>query len=100
VSPIDFLCSWYAGQCDGAWENARGITIESLVTPGWMVTIDLEETALEHRPMIPLRDERSPTDWLVCEVSHHKFIGQGDPRKLPAILAAFQNWAAATPRAS
>lgn len=93
MSPVEFLQSWYQAQANGEWEHARGITIETLETPGWMVTIDLAGTALESRAMSAVREERSPGDWLLCEVDHDQFRGQGDSQKLIAILDVFQRWA-------
>ena len=93
MSPVEFLESWYRAQSNGEWEHAHGITIESLATPGWLVTIDLTGTGLEGRAMLPVREEQSPEDWLVCEVENQQFRGQGDPGKLEAILKVFRKWA-------
>ena len=94
MQPLDFLQSWYRAQSNGEWEHVHGVTIETLDNPGWLVTIDLVGTPLENEPMPPVRQERSPHDWLVCEVEHRQFRGQGDSQKLLAILQVFQNWAA------
>ena len=93
MNPLEFLLSWYRKQCNGTWEQANGITIETMNTPGWMVTIDLIETPLQDKPMPAVRQERSETDWLLCEVDHNRFRGQGDAQKLILILQAFQTWA-------
>jgi hypothetical protein len=95
MAPLEFLESWYLSQTNGEWEHNRGVTIETLDSPGWMVTVDLHETPLENRPMAPIRLDRSPRDWLACGVERKQFRGQGDPQKLHAILEIFQNWAAA-----
>ena len=68
MNPAQFLQSWYRAQANGDWERAHGVTIESLDSPAWMVTIDLAGTALEGLTMPALQDERSPSDWLLCEV--------------------------------
>lgn len=90
---LRFLQNWYQSQCNGFWEHANGITIETLGSPGWMVTIDLTETSLENQAMETIRRERSEKDWLICEVSHRQFRGQGDSQKLVEILTIFQDWA-------
>ena len=95
MTPVDFLQSWYLSQCNGDWEHRYGVTIESLDNPGWMVTIDLVQTALEGRAMTAVRKERNATDWLVCEVVENQFRGAGDHTKLLAILNVFQTWASA-----
>lgn len=94
MQAVHFLESWYLTQSNGEWEHSRGVTIESLDNPGWMVTIDLIETPLQNIPMSPVREERSRRDWLLCEVDNNQFRGQGDPQKLLRILELFQNWAA------
>lgn len=92
--PFEFLEGWYRAQCNGYWEHANGITIETLDNPGWMVSIDLAETTLEDHPMQPVRQERSDKDWMVCTVERNQFRGQGDPGKLHQILEVFRGWAA------
>ena len=90
--PLQFLERWYQQQCNGFWEHGFGVTIETLAQPGWMVTVDLTETRLENETMEPVRQERSEKDWLICEVSHKQFRGQGDARKLLAVLKVFDEW--------
>jgi hypothetical protein len=93
MTPVDFLQSWYQAQTNGEWERIRGVTIESLDTPGWLVTIDLAGTAIDGRTMTPIQEERSTNDWLLCEVEQNQFHGQGDSQKLLVILELFQRWA-------
>jgi hypothetical protein len=90
MDPMAFLTAWYEAQCDGHWELTHGVTMESLDTPGWLVTIDLEGTPLEDRAMLKIEMEVSREDWLVCEVNRKQFRGLGDPGKLPAIARIFQ----------
>jgi|SRR5579862_5636588 len=97
MNAVDFLQAWYQAQSNGEWERARGVTIETLDTPGWMVTIDLAGTAIEGRSMAALQNERSPSDWLLCEVEQNQFRGQGDSQKLLVILEIFQRWAGEAP---
>ena len=90
---VQFVQSWYQAQCNGVWEHANGITIETLATPGWQVTIDLGETVLEGRTMREFAARRSERDWIVCKVEHSQFRGEGDPNKLTAILHIFETFA-------
>jgi Immunity protein 53 len=90
---LDFLVAWYRAHCDGHWEHAYGVTIETLDAPGWMVTIDLSETPLEGHAMTPLRRQDSENDWLLCTVEQNRFCGQGDTAKMDAILEVFRLWA-------
>ena len=91
--PFSFIQAWYLSHLNDFWEHGNGVTIESLATPGWAVTIDLFGTALEDREMEEVAEHRSATDWILCRVDHNRFKGEGDPRKLGAILQVFQNWA-------
>jgi len=93
MTPVDFLQSWYLAQANGEWERNRGVTIETLEVPGWMVTIDLVGTALEGRVMPAVHIDNSASDWLLCEVEQNQFRGQGDSQKLLDILEIFQGWA-------
>lgn len=38
---VNAIQQWYARQCDGDWEHASGIRIESTDNPGWQATIQL-----------------------------------------------------------
>jgi hypothetical protein len=93
MNPVEFLQSWFRAQTNGEWERVRGVTIETLDTPGWMVTIDLDGTVLDGRMLAAIRNERSTSDWLLCEVEQNQFRGQGDSQKLLAIVEIFQRWA-------
>jgi len=95
MQPVEFLQSWYQARADGTWERTHGVTIESLDTPGWLVSIDLERTPLEDRAMPTIDRQISQRDWLCCEVGRNRFRGQGDPQKLLAILEIFKAWAEA-----
>ena len=90
---LRFLTLWYRARCNGWWEHGKGITIETLATPGWVVSIDLAETPLEDVPMSPHTARRSDKDWITCRVEHNQFRGEGDPEKLLTILDVFRAWA-------
>jgi hypothetical protein len=96
MNPVEFLQSWFQAQVNGEWERIRGVTIETLDTPAWMVTIDLAATALDGRTMAAIQEDRSASDWLLCEVEQNQFRGQGDSQKLLVILEIFQRWATAS----
>lgn len=91
--PISFLQTWYQKQCNGYWEHSYGVTIQTLDSSGWLVTIDLMETPLEKATMVSIRRENSLQDWLICEVAQKQFRGQGDAQKLLDILAVFRDFA-------
>ena len=93
MGSLVFLQSWYQAQCNGVWEHGHGITIESLSSPGWLLTVDLAETPLAERSMETVAREKNEKDWLLCEVSHSQFRGAGDSHKLPEILSIFETFA-------
>src|SRR5271165_888527 len=93
MNPVEFLQSWSQAQANGEWERSRGVTIETLDTPAWLVTIDLTGTALDGRTMTAVQSDRSADNWLLCEVEENQFRGQGDSQKLLTILEIFQRWA-------
>jgi hypothetical protein len=41
------LQEWYRSRCDGDWEHSYGVKVETLDNPGWLVTVDLEDTPWE-----------------------------------------------------
>lgn len=67
---LTWLQRWYSARCDGEWEHAAGITIETLDNPGWKVTIYIEDTEMECIPFEPLKTQVSETDWLHCRVQN------------------------------
>jgi hypothetical protein len=64
MDPLTRLQSWYSAQCDGDWEHAFGVKIETVDNPGWRVTIDLAGTAQVECDIKPLKLERSENDWI------------------------------------
>lgn len=82
---------WYSNQCNGLWEHADGIVIETLDNPGWAVKIDLKGTRWEEAVWIGVKFDRGSNDWVMCSKKDAKFEGNGDPLKLEYILDHFLN---------
>jgi hypothetical protein len=94
MDDLIWLMQWHASQCNGAWEHQNGITIETLDNPGWTLKVSLTDTNLETRPFEPQKGAYDhPTAWWVCKVEKKTFVAAGGPQTLPAIIAAFRNWA-------
>jgi hypothetical protein len=97
-SAIARLAAWYAAQCDGSWEHAHGISVESTDNPGWWVKIDTRGTMLEGRAFTPIEDGvdrgRFPTgpSWISCRVEEGIWHGAGDAARLEEILTRFIDW--------
>ena len=97
MSTLSDLSAWFQQQCNGDWEHAYGISIQSTDNPGWWVTIDLRDTPLEHRPFVPvLRGDFASGDpqppWLHCRIKDSVFHGAGDVQQLETILEIFLAW--------
>lgn len=84
---------WFASNCDGEWEHDFGVRIETTSDPGWLVTIDLEETNLEGKEFKPVKEGSSEGSWIDCRVEESKYRGMGDPAKLEEVLKIFVDWA-------
>lgn len=83
------LQEWYVSQCDEDWEHSYGVKIDTLDNPGWTVTIDLAETALEGLVVVRQRINRTDQDWVQCEVVNQQFIACGGPLNLEELIEMF-----------
>jgi Immunity protein 53 len=95
-----WLTRWYASQCNGSWEHQNGVKLDTLDNPGWILTINLEDTDLENRPFEPQRngaesqayDPTKMLSWWICRVEKKEFIAACGPHDLPAIISIFRQW--------
>ena len=83
---------WYLANCDGDWEHHRGLTIQTLDNPGWLVEIDLVGTPMEEIPFDHFRLNRSKDDWVDCQSVDGKFQAAGGGRNLQELLGVFCTW--------
>ena len=88
-SLFDKLSAWYLEQCNGIWEHAYGVLIDTLDNPGWQVKIDLNDTKFQDAKFETMVIIKSENDWINCQIKDHAFIGVGDPSKLGDILEVF-----------
>jgi len=95
MSELQRLQDWYRRQCNEDWEHSFGVKIDTLDNPGWMVKIDLTETALEGKSFEPLSrgDSDADPDWIVCKLEAKQFVGYGGADNLSELLRTFLNWA-------
>ena len=89
LDSIQKLQVWYSKQCNGSWEHQCGVSIDTLDNPGWTIAIDLVGTDLESMQMESIVEENDETDWLHCKIENGRFVGNGGPFKLSAILSLF-----------
>jgi hypothetical protein len=92
MDSLSWLENWYKSTCNGEWEDSYGIKIQTLDNPGWMVQIDIRETALEEKEFSPVVKEESKDDWVYCKVENGEFCGFGDKSKLSYIINVFKEW--------
>lgn len=85
--------SWYKANCDQDWEHSYGVKIDTLDNPGWIVSIDIAETTQASEFFVPVKIDRSDSDWLYCKVSDEVFTGAGGVGNLEEIIEVFLDWA-------
>lgn len=89
---LKWLENWYQSQTNGDWEHQYGIKINTLDNPGWSVEIDLTATELEKRKFDNIKVERSPNDWITCQVESDVFRAYCGPKNLSDVLEIFRKW--------
>lgn len=89
------LTNWYAAQCDGDWEHLYGIRIDTLDNPGWLLEIDITDTPLQEKVLVPVHrgDSEMDESWLFCSVADGQFKAAGGVPDLPDMLEQFLRWA-------
>lgn len=94
MNELQRIQAWYASHCDGDWEHAYGIRIDTLDNPGWVVEIDLRGTELEARAFATISrgDSDADVDWIHCKVESGKFVAHGGAGNLIELLRAFLDW--------
>ncbi len=90
INILEWLCNWFALECDGDWEHENGVSISTVSNPGWSITIDLRDTILEDLEIVVGTIEKSEYDWYFFEVKNKKFRAGGDLTKLTFLLEKFK----------
>jgi hypothetical protein len=91
--PLAGIQAWYATRCDGDWEHAYGLSIETVDNPGWAVRIDLAETPDAERAFERQETLGDENDWLVCWVEREGFHARCGPENLSEAIRVFLAWA-------
>lgn len=92
MDQLTWLQCYYLSCCNGDWEHTYGIKIDTLDNPGWVLTIDLEDTILEDIPFNELRWNNNAQDWGRCIVFSKIFKAHGGPKNLSDLITIFRNW--------
>jgi hypothetical protein len=101
MEELERLQRWYTAQCDGEWEHDRGVRIETLDNPGWLLSVDVTGTPLAGRPFAELAEgvgeDGHPREarWIHCTLRDSSWRGAGDPSQLGRLLRVFLDWAGA-----
>ena len=86
---VRLLQEWYFDQCDDDWEHSYGVKLDTLDNPGWILKVDLRETAWEELSFPLTRQYISDRDWIQFEVSDACYVACGDPFKLIPMIEQF-----------
>jgi hypothetical protein len=102
---LSWLQQWYLVHCDGEWEHAFGVSIDTIDNPGWSVTICVEGTELASALFEPVKKAVSENNWVHCHVTERKegaltrslpnfrpFEGFGGALNLSDIIGIFRTW--------
>lgn len=90
---LTWLQAWYVTQCDGDWEHAHGVQIDTLDNPGWHLRVDLADTPLRTVSFSQIEVHRSEHDWLVLRRDDATFEAVCGPLNLNEAIHAFRLWA-------
>ena len=89
---VSTLEQWYLSRCDGEWEHAYGVRIDTLDNPGWHVRIDLIGTKKEGKILAREKIERDRNDWVQYWVEASQFQIACGPLNLSEAIEIFVTW--------
>lgn len=89
---LSALEQWYTTQCNGEWEHAYGIEINTLDNPGWHVKIDLRDTKRQDSSLDRVRINRTEINWIEYWAEKNRFEFACGPLNLTESLEIFVSW--------
>ena len=92
IEAVALLQKWFIDRCNGAWEHSWGVAIETLDNPGWIIKIDLKETAREYEHLDQIKIQRDENDWVMYKVEEKRFVGACGPLNLDETIKIFLKW--------
>lgn len=87
-----WLQSWYKSKCNGDWEHSNRIRIETIDNPGWSISLNLYDTALQNKPFEIVDIKRDSENWIYCFVDKNRFEGRCGALNLSEVLKIFREW--------
>ena len=89
---LSALEKWYAAQCNGEWEHAYGVRIDTLDNPGWHVHISLQGTKKHDAVQSRVKLTRAQDDWISYWVEKQEFQFACGPKNLTEAIDIFVSW--------
>jgi hypothetical protein len=83
---------WYLSQCNGEWEHAWGVRIDTVDNPGWSVSIDLRDTKKDGKSIARARVDRDKNDWIHYWAEESQFQIRCGPLNLSEAIEIFVAW--------
>jgi hypothetical protein len=93
ITALQRLEQWFAAQCDGDWEHASGVTIDTLDNPGWRSSVDLAGTGLEQHQLELHELRRDAHNWLIVWRDGSAYKSACGPLNLSDAIERFLEWA-------
>jgi hypothetical protein len=87
------LAGWFLSQCDGDWEHSHSVELGTLDNPGWAISIDIQGTELERRPVERKTVRRSQADWVEVWPDDHAWRADCGLLNLDEMVGYFLDWA-------
>lgn len=87
-----WLLNWFDSHCCDRWESLFGIKIHTIDNPGWAITISIQETELENKPLEDIFVDRTDTDWYVSRIENKSFKGYCGVFNLKNVIHYFRNF--------
>jgi hypothetical protein len=86
---LDNLCRWYESECNGDWEHSYGIKLETSDNPGWILTVDLNETYLSESKNKKCAYKKSDNDWIHVKKENNAFQASCSLNNLNKMISLF-----------
>ncbi|MDB4944820.1 MAG: uncharacterized protein JWP97_4354 [Labilithrix sp.] len=91
-----WLMDWYRSRCDGDWEHAFGVRIDTIDNPGWTLEVNLEGTARADAHVAFRKVARTEHDWLHVKVENGVYDAAGGPSNLAEMILQFSEFIEST----
>lgn len=96
MNNLQWLQEWLLQNCNmDSSDHDYDISIETIDNPGWIISIQLQDTILENQVFEKVVIQREvEDDWLQCKVEYKVFKAGCGPRNLEEVISIFKSWVA------